>query len=511
MNLEIKNYSKKQYTRFDLKEVVERIVSKIPREYLEGLIEIELLDEPAKEGTTIFAHYVPENINGLGRIVIYLPVLFGKCGDQKLKNKFLVYLLIGYALGHELSHHQNCILKTERNNEQQREEYEADTFGSKMAFDVLNKLFPYRIDNWITKLQLWGDKDRYNFIQGILHYPIEWQRYYRTVIQVSALILIVSLLNFGALINFLIKGPAWVISLNLMQGILYLFLAILILALKDKNLIYRIIVCSFLCIAEIVEYVLKGIWLYPKPISGLITLNWNFISVICLLIGLIALIRLDFKKMSLERGKKIAKQGLKLVCKGEYEKAKRILTKVFNRDRTNDFIRMLLQVIDAVLNKKLDPNIAHMLFEGFLCVSCGKEDQALREFNKLFQEDPNLPYPWLYYSRAQLYFKKGLLKEAESDITKAISLDNQFYYAYLLRSDIYLKQEQYEKVIDDMNKAIEINDHVANNYFVRGYCYERNKIFAEAIKDYSKAIELDPKNTSGHIKEAEERIKKLDL
>ncbi len=91
----------KQHTScgVNVEKIVRRILKYNPREYVEGLKEIALLDEgPNKRG---FSSYWKEK----GRIELYVKDIVGWQPWIIKKTFVFPYLSVGLALGHEIDHH----------------------------------------------------------------------------------------------------------------------------------------------------------------------------------------------------------------------------------------------------------------------------------------------------------------------------------------------------------------------------------------------------------------------
>lgn len=96
----------------NVEKIVRRILKYNPKEYMEGLKEIALLDEgPNKRG---FASYWKDK----GRIELYVKDIVGWQPWIIKKTFVFPYLSVGLALGHEIDHHvcRNQILHEEENH-----------------------------------------------------------------------------------------------------------------------------------------------------------------------------------------------------------------------------------------------------------------------------------------------------------------------------------------------------------------------------------------------------------
>ena len=111
--------------------------------------------------------------------------------------------------------------------------------------------------------------------------------------------------------------------------------------------------------------------------------------------------------------------------------------------------------------QSLEPKIHGVdnhLYWGNIYQKQGKFPQALIEFNKIIDINPNLSQG--YKSRGYLFYKLGKLDEAISDFNQVCRIDPTDAGSYFSRSQAYLAQKQYSKAWEDMQKAIELGYYV---------------------------------------------------
>ncbi|MBI1912238.1 MAG: tetratricopeptide repeat protein [Deltaproteobacteria bacterium] len=104
-----------------------------------------------------------------------------------------------------------------------------------------------------------------------------------------------------------------------------------------------------------------------------------------------------------------------------------------------------------------------------------------------------------YMNRAAVYSKAGEVEKSLEDLTKAISIKQDYKEAYFNRSIVYKELGRYDEAIGDLNAAIELNPKFARAYNNRGSLHKKLGAYEPAIKDYQKAIELSPQNASAYF------------
>jgi len=97
-----------------------------------------------------------------------------------------------------------------------------------------------------------------------------------------------------------------------------------------------------------------------------------------------------------------------------------------------------------------------------------------------------------YLNRGLAYAERGLLVQAISDYTTAISLDRSNVEAYNNRGSAYGMNGNLNKSIDDFKKAISINPGYAPAYNNYGVTLSALKKYDMAIANFSHAIQLSP-------------------
>jgi len=125
----------------------------------------------------------------------------------------------------------------------------------------------------------------------------------------------------------------------------------------------------------------------------------------------------------------------------------------------------------------------------------GKYDEAISEFSKAIEINPNLAKA--YNDRGLSYFYKILVEEACKNVYSAYKkvVENSPDYTVYQNtpSQNYSKKEHqgnYEQAISDLNKAIEINPELAEAYNNRALIYYKQGNYNKAWEDVHKAESL---------------------
>jgi tetratricopeptide (TPR) repeat protein len=122
----------------------------------------------------------------------------------------------------------------------------------------------------------------------------------------------------------------------------------------------------------------------------------------------------------------------------------------------------------------------------------GKTDEALAEFDKALDLDPN---------NAQALYGRGLLHQGEKqhqlaidDFTAANGLTPQQAEPLLGRAISYLALDKAKEAAADLDEAVQADPQNAQIWMTRGLAYERVGDKTKAADSYGHAIELRPKD-----------------
>ena len=99
---------------------------------------------------------------------------------------------------------------------------------------------------------------------------------------------------------------------------------------------------------------------------------------------------------------------------------------------------------------------------------------------------------YLHNDNGSLLINQGLHLDAIEEFDKAIELDPNLAPAYLNRGYAYSQLGRYLKAIENYDKGINLNPTIALAYDNRGAAHHNMGQILLAIDDYDKALKLDP-------------------
>jgi protein O-mannosyl-transferase len=107
-----------------------------------------------------------------------------------------------------------------------------------------------------------------------------------------------------------------------------------------------------------------------------------------------------------------------------------------------------------------------------------------------------------YFSRADVYRKRGQLAAAIQDYDKTIALNPRFIKAYIGRGNAYSSQGRHEEAIKDYDRALRFKPNFPDVHNGRGGVYGSRGQYDAAIEEFDKAIELDPEFAEAYYNRA---------
>lgn len=196
-------------------------------------------------------------------------------------------------------------------------------------------------------------------------------------------------------------------------------------------------------------------------------------------------------------------KGMEYAIKGNFESAKKEFDKALIIAPYLEPLNLSLKTINEVTENKLKRESAIYFFKGASYASKGQYQQAMDNYNKALEMEPN--FTNAYINRGLLYRGNKQYDLALKDYTRALEIEPRSATAYNNRGVLYRIKGQYELAISDYNSAIKIDSKFAGAYYNLGVIYHRYKNkFNQAIHFYSKAIETNPKypdayDNRGHV------------
>jgi len=97
-----------------------------------------------------------------------------------------------------------------------------------------------------------------------------------------------------------------------------------------------------------------------------------------------------------------------------------------------------------------------------------------------------------YLKQGVTLFEEGKYEQAIDEYTKAIELDPNLTDAYYNRGLAYLMTKQYDLALADFNKAIELDPKMSTAWSGRGMALAGLGRYKEALEAYDKALEINP-------------------
>ena len=134
---------------------------------------------------------------------------------------------------------------------------------------------------------------------------------------------------------------------------------------------------------------------------------------------------------------------------------------------------------------------------GVLLKDLKRYDESLSDYNKAIELLPNYAIP--YNNRGVLFKILNRLDEALNDYNRAIALLPNYPDALYNRAVVYKLQNKYDESLRDYNKAIQLRPNSSSMYRSRAGLMSNYDKFEEALRDYNKAIQLEPNNADNWL------------
>ena len=193
----------------------------------------------------------------------------------------------------------------------------------------------------------------------------------------------------------------------------------------------------------------------------------------------------------------------------EFEKA----TLLFCKGRFEEAIKEFDKTI------QLNPNNPGYQYNKALALKeLNRYEEAIKEFDKTIQLDPDNPD----YHNAKGIVLDGLgrFEEALEEFEKAIQLEPSDPYYYNNKGNLLAKLKKYDEAIREFDKAIILNPFDPRFYYNKGNALEEKGQYGEVLEEFEIAIRLDPNNSEYHNNKGrvleklglhEEAIKEYDI
>jgi tetratricopeptide (TPR) repeat protein len=188
--------------------------------------------------------------------------------------------------------------------------------------------------------------------------------------------------------------------------------------------------------------------------------------------------------------------SVEYAVKGDFSAAKDALSEQLKNDPFNTQAQSSREIIEDVLNKKIEPETAVLLLQGIEYYNEGNSDMAITLFSKaiLVKSD----YAVTYMNRGLSYALADQHSLAVSDYNRAIELRAEYIKAYISRGIAYAKKGEYNHAFSDYDKAAEIDDRNPDVYYNRAVAHTKKGSYDRAILNYDKTIEINPKHVHAY-------------
>lgn len=136
-------------------------------------------------------------------------------------------------------------------------------------------------------------------------------------------------------------------------------------------------------------------------------------------------------------------------------------------------------------------------YRGQQLIFDGRFQQAIDNFNKLIQLDPELYEA--YFLRGIGKYNLGDFLGAKSDFDKALSINPVFTMAYHYRAITYSRLGQYDNALEDLQEAVDLRPSYNGLYFSRGVTYLLSQQFELAEADFNRFIRHEPRVSEAYL------------
>ena len=151
-----------------------------------------------------------------------------------------------------------------------------------------------------------------------------------------------------------------------------------------------------------------------------------------------------------------------------------------------EFVSGTLTVAQSTIDRN-SPEVRRQRARTYL--SRGKLADALAEFDKVIQQEPNAPANLV--ERGQVHAADGSHDKAVSDFNQAIQAGVRSAEVFVARARSYAAKGVLTLAFADFDEALRLEPGNASVYLHRGQVHEDNKMNDRALADYSEAITLD--------------------
>ena len=189
--------------------------------------------------------------------------------------------------------------------------------------------------------------------------------------------------------------------------------------------------------------------------------------------------------------------ALTLYFDGQYEKAKKQITLMKQKNNYNENTEQLLKKVNEIESVK---NKANEIFKQ------KKYEEAIEEYTKVLEFDPsNKKFNSLILAnRALCYQKLNKNTEALRDSNQSIKLNPYYARGYVKRGNVYMELKMYDDAKVDFQKAKELDPNVSG---VEGFLNDaKNQAEKARKRDYYAILGIDRNADEHEIKRAYKKM-----
>jgi pentatricopeptide repeat protein len=176
-----------------------------------------------------------------------------------------------------------------------------------------------------------------------------------------------------------------------------------------------------------------------------------------------------------------------LAIKDDFETMNYLVNSYTAANRLDDAFSVLARMIEIRPN-----DIPTLIAHANLCFMLDKDADAIADCQRVLESDENNSLALFIMGKAKRTTKDFL--GAVADLTKAISIKEDFVDAYLLRTELLLEMGQPSEAKPDAEKAVTLAPEEPTSYLLRGRVNQALGDTDAANADYQKTLELDPFN-----------------
>lgn len=169
-----------------------------------------------------------------------------------------------------------------------------------------------------------------------------------------------------------------------------------------------------------------------------------------------------------------------------------------DRPEKADFVMQLSAAVAAAAAEttKEPPSQVKAAQEGVKLLDQGKYDEAIAEFQKVLQSDPNLAP--VHYNLGVAYERKNQPADAQAQYQEAIRLKPDFGEAYLSLGNSYLAEKKSDKAMEAFSKAAELMPDNYDAFYNLGASCSNLSKYPEAEAAFRKATQIKPNEPIAH-------------